>query len=124
MRAEDRMSGKRIGLGLACIGWAGFIAGLVLGHAGEAAGATLVAIAQWVIVTGLAIAVIGATENGFGALDRFFAEIAARSRAAAPRPAAAPGGPDPAPVGLAARGRSAGAAQAGDRRGAAHHAGR
>ncbi len=90
MRAEDRMSGKRIGLGLACIGWAGFIAGLVLGHAGEAAGATLVAIAQWVIVTGLAIAVIGATENGFGALDRFFAEIAARSRAAAPRPEAKP----------------------------------
>ncbi|MBL8586929.1 MAG: hypothetical protein JNK46_00225, partial [Methylobacteriaceae bacterium] len=86
--------GKCAGLALACVGWAALIAGLVLVHLNQPAGGYVVTVAQWVIATGLAFAVIGATETGFGALDRFFSEILARTRrdearaeAAAPPPA-------------------------------------
>lgn len=80
-----RLTGKTAGYAAAGVGWAMLTLGLGLDQAGLRAGAPLATIGGWVIATGLAVAVIAATERGFGALDRFFGEILSRTRRPAPR---------------------------------------
>ena len=80
-----RITGKTAGYALAGLGWATLALGLGLDQAGLRAGPALATVGGWVIATGLALSVISATERGFGALDRFFGEILARTRRPAPR---------------------------------------
>lgn len=80
-----RLTGKTAGYLVAGIGWATLAFGIGLDQAGLRFGAPLSTVGGWVIASGLALAVIAATERGFGALDRFFGEILARTRRAPPR---------------------------------------
>ncbi|QLP96634.1 MAG: hypothetical protein HZY79_03425 [Rhodoblastus sp.] len=80
-----QLTGKTAGYVVAGLGWTFLGTGLGLDHAGLRFGAPLATVGGWVIATGLAMAVIAASERGFGALDRFFSEILARTRRAAPR---------------------------------------
>lgn len=84
--AIGRLGG--IGLVLAGIGWAlllgeATVADMVpAGHAPARAPtfhADLCAIAGWIIASGFALAIIGALQTGFGALDRFFEAVLMRS---------------------------------------------
>ena len=84
-----------IGLILAAIGWALLLAKAALADLAAVRGAPLLAgalrddvgeIARCLIGSGFALAVIGCLQNGFGALNRFFETVLARSGARAVQP--------------------------------------
>jgi hypothetical protein len=77
--------GKTSGVVIACVGWSTLGIGLALDYAGAKPGISVATVGGWTIATGLAVAIIGSSERGFGALDRFFGEILARTRPAPPR---------------------------------------
>ena len=76
-----------LGLFVATIGWALLLATMVPGRLPAALHGDLVEVARCLIGSGFALAVIGALQNGFGALNRFFNAALDRSNArAAPAP--------------------------------------
>lgn len=93
------------GLGVALVGWVvlltGLGAGTLLLHdgamvAGFTARQDLVTLAQTLVLSGFALAIIGVLRRGFGALHRFFDAVLERS--SAPRPAQAAAVPPEPPV--------------------------
>ena len=83
-----------LGLFVAVVGWALLLGATALadrmaGKTGAAQGVhgDLLEIAHCLIGSGFGLALIGALQNGFGALNRFFAAVLSRST---PRPAPAP----------------------------------
>ncbi len=93
------------GLAIALLGWGVLIAALMLSDVFLKAGSLvalislrsdLVTLAQTTILSGFALAVIGALRAGFGALNRFFDAVLQRS--SAPRPAPVVEVPEPESV--------------------------
>lgn len=83
-----------LGLGIAALGWALLIGGLLVSDAtlragslvaGMTARSDVVTVAQSAIVTGLALAIIGALRSGFGAFGRFFDAVLQRSSTPKPQ---------------------------------------
>ncbi len=91
----------RFGLALAVIGWILLIADAVSPLALPGGGLALSAfarsdiftVAQTVIASGFALAILGTLRSGFGALHRFFEAVL--HRASAPRPTPMPTTPEP-----------------------------
>lgn len=84
-----------LGLAIAMVGWALLIAALVLSDALLKSGSLvaiislrsdIVTVAQTAILSGFALALIGALRRGFGALNRFFDAVLQRSSTPRPSP--------------------------------------
>ena len=94
-----------IGLTIVGLGWVVLAADMALSQAFLTPGnmvavlsmrGDIVTIAQTAILSGFALALLGALREGFGALNRFFEAVLQRSSAPRPAPAVEPM-PEPAP---------------------------